>query len=419
MEQTPDIDTNAVTALETPAPVVPQSGALFSVFRHRNYRLFFTGQTISLIGFWMQAIGQSWLVYRLTGSPLLLGFVGFVSQAPVLFVSPFAGVVADRLNRRRILLVTQSLMMTFASVLALLTLSGVVQVWHIIIIAALSGTSNAFDIPTRQSFTVEMVGRADLPRAITLNSIMFNSARLVGPAAAGFVVGIVGEGWCFALNAASYLAVLTSLTLMHVMPQPARTPSHPLSDLRDGFRYVATHGQMRTMLLLLATSSFFGASYLTLMPVFARDILHGGSESLGLLMSGVGAGALVGAFVMSRIAHEHLHRVPMASAALFGLFLIFFSQSTNLVLSLALLVPAGSGLMMQGISTNTLIQTVTTDVMRGRVMAYYVMAFMGMMPMGALAAGWLSHHIGVPETVAFGGAACIACVAIAYVLSRK
>jgi len=267
LEQTPDIDTNAVTALEAPAPVVPQSGALFSVFRHRNYRLFFTGQTISLIGFWMQAIGQSWLVYRLTGSPLLLGLVGFASQAPVLFVSPFAGVVADRLNRRRILLITQSLMMSFATVLALLTLTGVVEVWQIVAIAALSGTTNAFDIPTRQSFTVEMVGRADLPRAITLNSIMFNSARLVGPAAAGFVVAIVGEGWCFALNAASYTAVLTSLMLMRVTPQPVRTPSHPLADLRDGFRYVATHAQMRMMLLLLATSSFFGASYLTLMPV--------------------------------------------------------------------------------------------------------------------------------------------------------
>jgi MFS family permease len=419
LAKSPDIDTNAVTVVEAPAPAVPQHGALLTVFRHRNYRLFFTGQTISLIGFWMQAIAQSWLVYRLTDSPLLLGLVGFASQAPVLFVSPFAGVVADRLNRRRILLITQTLMMTFATILALLTLTGVVHVWHIILIAALSGTANSFDIPTRQSFTVEMVGRADLPRAITLNSIMFNSARLVGPAAAGFVVGVVGEGWCFALNAVSYLAVLTSLLMMQVTPQPARAPSHPLADLKDGFRYVATHAQMRTMLVLLAASSFFGASYLTLMPVFARDVLHGGSESLGLLMSGVGAGALVGAFVMSRVPHAYLHRVPLMSAALFGLFLIFFSQSTVMALSLALLVPAGAGLMMQGISTNTLIQTVTTDVMRGRVMAYYVMAFMGMMPVGALAAGWLSHSIGVPETVAFGGAACIACAGLAYLLSRK
>lgn len=419
MSKTPDIDTNAVTALEAPAPAVPQHGALFSVFRHRNYRLFFTGQSISLIGFWMQAIAQSWLVYRLTGSPLLLGLVGFASQAPVLFVSPFAGVVADRLNRRRILLLTQALMMALAIVLAVLTLTGAVHVWHIIAIAALAGTANAFDIPTRQSFTVEMVGRGDLARAITLNSIMFNAARLVGPATAGLVVGIVGEGWCFALNAFSYVAVLTSLFLMRVMPQTARTPSHPLTDLSDGFRYVAGHAQMRTTLLLLAASSFFGASYLTLMPVFARDILHGGSESLGILMSGVGAGALAGAFVMSRVQHHHLHRVPTASAALFGLFLIAFSQSTNLALSLALLVPAGCGLMMQGISTNTLIQTATTDAMRGRVMAYYVMAFMGMMPVGALAAGWLSHHLGVPETVALGGAACIACAGLAHLLSRK
>jgi predicted MFS family arabinose efflux permease len=310
-------------------------------------------------------------------------------------------------------------MMTFATVLALLTLTGVVHVWHIVTIAALAGIANSFDIPTRQSFTVEMVGRADLPRAITLNSIMFNSARLVGPALAGYVVVAVGEGWCFALNAASYLAVLTSLLMMRVTPQPAREPSHPLADLRDGFRYVSTHPEMRTMLVLLATASFFGASYLTLMPVFARDILGGTSRTLGLLMSGVGTGALVGAFVMSRVHAHHLRRVPVLSAVLFGTFLIAFSQSSSLMLSLFLLVPAGAGLMMQGISTNTIIQTVTSDTMRGRVMAYYVMSFMGMMPMGALAAGSLSHRIGVPETVALGGALCIVCAGIAFLASRR
>ena len=279
--------------------------------------------------------------------------------------------------------------------------------------------ANAFDIPTRQSFTVEMVGRADLSRAIALNSIMFNSARLVGPATAGFVVGLVGEGWCFAINAVSYLAVLASLLMMRVAPFAGRPQSHPLSDLREGFRYVATHPQMRVMLLLLAASSFFGASYLTLMPVFARDVLHGGSESLGLLMASVGGGALGGALIMSRVPHAFLTRVPMASAVLFGLFLMAFSQSTSLALSMALLLPAGCGLMMQGISTNTLIQTATTDAMRGRVMAYYVMAFMGMMPVGALGAGWLSHHIGVPETVTIGGMACIVCAGVAFLIARK
>lgn len=414
------MDTNAETVLETPAPAVPQHGQLLKAFQHRNYRLFFTGQTISLIGFWMQAIAQSWLVYRLTDSPLLLGLVGFASQAPVLLVSPFAGVIADRLERRRVLLVTQTLMMSFATLLAILTLTGLVHVWHILAIAACAGTANAFDIPTRQSFTVEMVGRADLSRAIALNSIMFNSARLVGPATAGFVVGIVGEGWCFAINALSYLAVLASLLMMRVAPFAGRPQSHPLHDLREGFRYVATHPQMRVMLLLLAASSFFGASYLTLMPVFARDVLHGGSESLGLLMASVGAGALGGALIMSRVPHASLSRVPMASAVLFGLFLIAFSQSTSMALSMVLLVPAGCGLMMQGISTNTLIQTATSDAMRGRVMAYYVMAFMGMMPVGALGAGWLSHSIGVPETVSIGGLACIVCAGIAtLIVSRR
>lgn len=409
-------------APEEPAevpPPAPASISLFSVFRHRNYRLYFTGQGVSLIGFWMQAIAQSWLVYKLTDSPLLLGLVGFCAQAPVFFISPFAGVAADRIHRRSLLLVTQSLMMTFAFVLAILTLTGVVHVWHIMLIAVCAGSANAFDIPTRQSFTVEMVGRADLPRAIALNSVMFNAARLIGPAAAGVIVGVIGEGWCFALNGISYFAVLASLLMMQVERQPPRPPSHPLHDLKDGFRYVSTHGPIRTGLLLLAASSFFGASYLTLMPVFARDILHGGSESLGFLMGGVGAGALLGALALNRMPQHLMPYMPQIAAAAFGLFLIVFSQSTIFWLSLILLIPAGFGLMVQGISTNTLVQTQTSDVMRGRVLAYYVMAFMGMMPFGALVAGWVSHQVGVPETVALGGLACIACAGIAHVFGKR
>ncbi len=412
-------DSGVPDALEPlPAPLQAR-GSLLSVFRHRNYRLYFTGQLISLIGFWMQAIAQSWLVYRMTDSTLLLGLVGFAGQAPVFFISPFAGVTADRVNRRRILFVTQTLMMSFAFILATLTLTGVIQVWEIIVLASSFGMANAFDIPTRQSFTVELVGRADLPRAIALNSIMFNSARLAGPAAAGIVVGLVGEGWCFALNGVSYLAVLTSLMLMTVTAQPVRPPSHPLTDLREGFRYVSTHPSIRTLLLLLAASSFFGASYLTLMPVFARDILHGGSESLGFLMAAVGAGALVGALALSRLPHKWLPFIPAISGAFFGLCLILFSQSTIFLLSLALLMPAGFGLMAQGISTNTLIQTLVDDAMRGRVMAYYVMCFMGIMPFGALIAGWVSHHVGVPETVALGGSLCIVSAAVAYVFGKR
>jgi len=336
---------------------ITSTGALFNVFRHRNYRLFFTGQSISLIGFWMQAIAQSWLVYRLTGSPLLLGFVGFAGQVPMLFVTPFAGVVADRLNRRNILFFTQAAMMASACTLAALTLGGLVHVWHIVLLALLSGTANAFDVPTRQSFTIEMVGRADLARAIALNSVMFNAARLVGPAIAGLLVAAVGEGWCVALNGVSYLAVLASLAMMRVEPQPAREPSHPLADLRDGFVYVTTHPQTRTLLLLLAGSSLFGTSYLTLMPVFARDILHGSSDLLGFLMAAVGAGALIGAIGISRVPHAHLPRVPFFASAGFGSALVAFSQSSSILLSLALLVPAGFGMMAMGISTNTIIQS--------------------------------------------------------------
>jgi len=387
---------------------------LWHVFRHRNYRLFFSGQAISLIGFWMQAIAQAWLVYRMTDSPFLLGLVAFAGQAPVLLVSPFAGVIADRLDRRRILFVTQGAMMASASMLALLTLSHVVEVWHIVALAAVSGTANAFDVPTRQSFTIEMVGRADLPRAIALNSIMFNGARLIGPALAGLLVAAVGEGWCIAINAASYIAVLTGLSMMKVERQPPRPASHPLTDLREGFVYVATNRQMRTLLLLLAGSSLFGTSYLTLMPIFARDILHGSSDALGFLMAAVGAGALVGALSVSRVPAGWLARVPFLAAACFGAALVAFSQSTSFVLSLLLLAPAGFGMMMMGISTNTLVQGSVDDAMRGRVMAYYVMAFIGMVPLSALGAGALSHQIGAPDTLAVGGAMTMVAAAVAY-----
>ena len=388
--------------------------SLLSVFQHRNYRLFFVGQSISLLGFWMQAIAQSWLVYRLTDSAFLLGVVGFAGQAPMLFFTPLAGVIADRLDRRRILQVTQTVMMGSASVLALLTLSGAIQVWQVVVLAFVSGTANAFDVPTRQSFTVEMVGRIDLPRAIALNSIMFNAARLVGPAIAGLLVATVGEGWCVALNATSYIAVLVSLAMIRVEQAPKREPSHPLTDLREGFVYVTTHPQTRTLLLLLASSSLFGTSYLTLMPVFARDILHGGSDLLGYLMAAVGAGALLGAISISRLPHSVLSQVPFLASAGFGAALVAFSQSEMLWLSLALLVPAGFGMMAMGVATNTLIQSSIADAMRGRVMAYYVMSFIGMVPISALVAGWVSHQIGAPDTLALGGILCVLAAGLGY-----
>ena len=372
------------------------------------------GQSISLIGFWMQAIAQSWLIYRLTDSAFLLGLVGFVGQAPMLLITPLAGVVADRLDRRRILFVTQIAMMVSACTLAALTLSGAVEVWHIIVLALVSGCANAFDVPTRQSFTIEMVGRADLPRAIALNSIMFNSARLVGPAVAGLLVAAVGEGWCVALNGVSYLAVLASLSMMRIERQPPREPSHPLNDLRDGFVYVTTHRETRTLLGLLASSSLFGTCYVTLMPVFARDVLHGSSDLFGYLMAGIGAGALMGALSVSRMPRETLVRVPFFASAGFGLSLMVFSQSEILWLSWLLLVPAGFCMMAMGIATNTLIQGSIADEMRGRLMAYYVMAFIGMMPLSALMAGWVSHQIGAPLTLAMGGGLCVVAAGVAY-----
>jgi MFS family permease len=389
-------------------------GALIAVFRHRNYRLFFVGQSVSLIGFWMQAIAQSWLIYRLTDSPFWLGLVGFAGQAPMLLITPFAGVVADRLDRRRILFATQLVMMASACLLAALTTGEVVEVWHIVGLALLTGTANAFDVPTRQSFTIQMVGREDLPRAIALNSIMFNAARLVGPAVAGLLVAAVGEGWCVALNGVSYLAVLTSLAMMRVEAPPPREPSHPLSDLRAGFVYVTTHTETRTLLMLLASASLFGTAYVTLMPVFARDVLHGDSDLFGYLMAAVGAGALLGAIGVSRLAREKLDRVPYIAAAGFGASLVAFSQSEIIWLSWLLLVPSGFCMMAMGIATNTIIQGSIADDMRGRVMAYYVMSFIGMMPISALIAGWLSHEIGAPDTLAAGGVLCVVAAGTAY-----
>jgi MFS family permease len=388
-------------------------------FGHRNYRLYFAGQLVSLIGFWMQAIAQSWLVYRLTESALLLGLVGFAGQVPMLLVTPFAGVVADRLPRRRILFFTQAAMMACAFIFAVLAISGTIAVWHIIVIAFLSGVANAFDVPTRQSFTVELVGRADLPRAIALNSIMFNAARLVGPAIAGILVAAIGEGWCVALNAVSYVAVIVSLAMVKVEPQPVRDPSHPLSDLKAGFDYVSNHAGIRSMLLLLALSSLFGTSYLTLMPVFARDVLHGSSDLLGYMMSAVGAGALAGAVVTSRLSPVHIRLAPCLAAALFGGALVAFALSDAIWLSLVLLVPAGFGMMAMGVATNTLIQAAVDDMMRGRVMAYYVMSFIGMVPVSSLLAGWISHEVGAPLTLAVGGALCVLAAACMWVLQWR
>jgi MFS family permease len=382
--------------------------------RHRNYRLFFGGQLISLTGTWMQSVAESWLVYRLTGSSALLGVSSFASQIPVFLFATIGGTVADRFNRHRIIVTTQTTSMILPLILAVLTLSGRVHVWHVFALAACLGVVNAFDIPARQSFLVEMVGRGDLMNAIALNSSMVNGARVVGPAMAGLLVAAVGEGWCFVINGLSYLAVIAGLLMMDATPRH-REPLRP-SALRDtiaGYRFVARTAPVRALLLLLGTVSFAGMPYAVLMPVFAESILHGGPRGLGLLMGASGLGALGGALTLAaRRGIRGLGRWVALSSASFGVTLILFSMSRTFWLSALLLVPVGSSMMVQMASSNTLIQAMVPDALRGRVMALYSMMFMGMAPFGALTAGWVAERIGAPHTTALGGVVCLVGAAI-------
>ncbi len=383
--------------------------ALGRALRHRNYRLFFAGQLISLIGTWMQIVAQSWLVYRLTGSAELLGLVGFASQGPVFLLAQVGGAVADHHDRRRILIATQAVAMALAAVLAALTLSGQVQVWHIFVLAAALGTVNAFDVPTRQAFVVEMVGREDLQNAIALNSSMFNVARLLGPAAAGIAVAAVGEGWCFAFNAFSFLAVIAGLLAMRLPEAAARPAGAPILErMRQGFAYAARTRPIRMLLLLVALMSVVGMPYTVLMPIFANRILGGGPERLGALMSAAGLGALAGALALAaRRGLAGLGTAIMRAALGFGAALIAFAMSRSFPLSLVLLLVVGFCQMTQMAAANTLVQSMLPDAYRGRVMAVYAMMFLGMAPFGALLAGLAAGAFGAPATVAAGGSLCI------------
>jgi MFS family permease len=381
---------------------------------NRNYRLFFAGQLVSMIGTWMQSVAQSWLVYRLTGSSVLLGFVGFAGQFPVFLLAPLGGALADVWNKRRIIIVAQAISMTLAFLLAALTFTGQVQVWHIFALAAVLGLVNAFDIPARQAFLVEMVGKSDLINAIALNSSLVNGARLVGPAIAGILVASVGEGWCFFLNGVSYLAVLAGLLAMRLEPSPRRPrEGSALAHLTEGFGYVARTPPIRALLLLLGLVSLMGMPYATLMPIFADRVLHVGARGLGLLMGASGLGALIGALSLaSREGVRGLGRWVAWAAAGFGVSLIAFAMSRTFWLSAALLVPVGFSMMVEMSASNTLIQAMVPDRLRGRVMAVYSMMFMGMAPFGSLLAGALAQRLGAPATVAAGGAACIAGAAL-------
>ena len=377
---------------------------------YRNYRLFFAGQGISLIGTWMQQTAMTWLVYRLTDSAFMLGVVSFSNQIPAFVLTPFGGVLADRANRHRILLVTQILSMLQALTLALLVLTENIQVWHIIALGIFIGSINAFDIPTRQSFLLDMIeNRADLGNAIALNSSMFNAARLIGPAIAGVVIAVAGEGVCFLLNALSFLAVLAALLAMKIKPQKIESQQpNPLHGLKEGIRYAFTFTPIRSILLLVALVSVMGIPYSTLMPVFARDILHGGSHTQGFLMSAVGLGALIGAlFLASRKNVRGLGKIIAFSAALFGAGIVIFSFSNLLWLSLFAMVLTGFGMMVQMASSNTVLQTLADDDKRGRVISLYATAFMGMMPFGSLLAGSVAKIIGAPNTLLIGGLCCI------------
>ncbi|MGB9236443.1 MAG: MFS transporter [Terriglobales bacterium] len=376
--------------------------------RHRNFQLFFGGQLISLIGTWMQTVAQSWLVYRLTGSALLLGAVGFSSQIPVFLTAPIGGTTADRVNRRHLVIATQIASMLLAGILAWLTLSGRVHVWHIFVLAAMLGIVNAFDIPGRQSFLVDMVGKEDLMNAIALNSSMFNGARIIGPAVAGILVARIGEGWCFAANSISYIAVITGLLLMKVHCPRRTSGSSPLADIVEGFRWVSQTNIIRALLLLLGLISLVGMPYTVLMPVFAEKILHGGARELGILMGATGVGALFGALTLAtKTGVKGLGRWVALSCGAFGVSLFLFSFSRWFWVSVAMLLPCGYSMMLQMACSNTLIQTMVPDQLRGRVMAVYSMMFMGMAPFGALFGGALAHRMGAPITVASGGIACV------------
>ncbi len=377
--------------------------------RHRNFQLFFGGQLISLTGTWMQSVAQAWLVYRLTGSSLLLGAVGFASQIPVFLISPFAGTVVDRTNRHRLIIATQTISMLLAAILAWLTRGGRLHDWHVVfVLAAALGVVNAFDIPGRQAFLVDMVGKEDLMNAIALNSSMFNGARVVGPAVAGILLVKIGESCCFAANAISYVAVIIGLLSMRVHCPPRSLTASPLADIFEGFRWVNNTKVIRALLLLIGLVSLVAMPYTVLMPIFADKILHGGARGLGILMGATGIGALLGALTLASKSNvKGLGRLVALSCAGVGISLIVFASSHWFWLSTLLLLPVGYCVMLQMACSNTLIQTMVPDQLRGRVMALYSMMFMGMAPFGALFGGALAERLGAPLTVGIGGVASV------------
>jgi MFS family permease len=379
--------------------------------RHRNFQLYFFGQGTSLIGNWMTRLATTWLVYRLTHSALLLGIVSFAGQIVSFLLGPFAGVWVERLDRRKLLLWTQAAAAVQSLALAALTLAHAITLWEIIALTAFQGLINAFDMPARQSFLVQMVDdRNDLSNAIAINSSMANGARLIGPAIAGFVIAALGEGWCFLIDGLSYFAVIASLLFMRIKPLNIhRAATSMLEQAREGWDYVRTFRPIRTILLLFSLISLLGYSYAVLLPIFAAQVLHGGSATLGSLMAASGIGALVSALSLAvRKSVVGLTRMLQIASATLGTALILFGLSHTLWLSMVLMVFVGFGLMQGAAASNTIIQSLVPEDKRARAMSYYTMAFFGTAPFGSLLAGALAHRIGAPHTVILTGSFCIA-----------
>ncbi len=381
---------------------------LWLALERRNYRLFVAGQLVSLIGTWTQAVAQSWLVYRLTGSAFWLGVASFCQQAPAFFFASLGGLVADRHRRRTILVVTQSTAMVLAFALATLTLSGHVGVTHVLVLAALLGAVNAVDSPTRHAFVPEMVGRENLASAVALNTTMVTGASFVGPAIAGFAIRAFGEGWCFLTNGASFLAVIAGLLAMRDLPPPTKGPARESmgARLHEGFRFAATHEGVRALLSLLALTALAGLPFGTLMPVFASTILHGDARTLGFLMGAPGLGAVLAGLVLASHRGTSSYRLIAGACGMFGVLLVLFSQARTLWLAIAILIPIGVASMIQLTATNTLIQAMIPDALRGRVMAIWFMIFMGFAPVGSVIAGSITTTLGPCLVIAVGGAVC-------------
>ncbi|MBU1055123.1 MAG: MFS transporter [Proteobacteria bacterium] len=383
---------------------------VFRSLKHNNFRLFFAGQSVSLIGTWIQRIAISWLVYKLTNSVFLLGVVGFCDQISTFLLSPLSGVLTDRWNRYHILITTQFLAAIQALILVYIYFYGNINIWHIIILSIFLGSINAFDIPARHSLLLEMIEKKeDLGNAIALNSSMFNAARLLGPSIAGILIATTGEGVCFIINALSYIVIVTSLLKMNIAPRIInKKTTHVFTELKEGFSYAFSFRPLKNIILLFALVGLMGMPYSVLLPAFAKEILHGSSDTYGFLMGASGLGALAGAlYLASKNSIRGLWKIIPSSTSIFGIGLILFSFSRSFLLSMVLMILIGFGMMLQMASSNTILQTIVEDDKRGRVLSIYIMALMGTVPFGSLLAGGTAKYFGVPLTLSIGGITCV------------